>query len=436
MAITAEGIIILLLIIANGVFAMSEIAVVSARQARLQQRADEGDANAKAALALATQPDRFLSTVQIGITVIGTLTGAFGGATLAEELSHVLVEIPVLAPYAEALSLFLVVAAIAYLSLVIGELAPKRLGLSDPERIASLVARPMTTLSRITSPLVTLLSASTSLVIRLLGVRPSDEPPVTEDEVRIMLDVGMEAGIFEESERDIVENVFRFADRRASAMITPHTEVVWLDINDPPEANWRRILDSAHQCYPVADGNLDDVLGIVCVRDLWAQLIEQQQIDLRTVLRPAVFVPESAPALNMFTQFREKGTQGVLVLDEYGGVMGLVTLTDLLESLVGDITLASATDVPGIVPRADGSWLLDGLLPIDEFEDYFDVEATPEAEQAFQTLGGFIMHRLGRIPHTADYFEWEGLRLEVVDMDAMRVDKVLIARLEDDSTAE
>lgn len=431
MSALVEFLIILALVIANGVFAMSEIAVVSSRKARLQRLAEEGNAGAGKALALAEQPDRFLSTVQIGITLIGTLAGAFGGASLSSDLAGLIGRVPFLEPYSGTLGLLIVVLLIAYLSLVIGELAPKRIGLGYAEAVAAAVAGPMTALSRVTSPLIRLLSGSTTLVIRLLGIQPSSEPPVTEEEVILMLEEGRQAGVFQAAEREIVENVFRFADRRVSALVTPYTELVWLDVNDPLEEQWQRIMNTPYSCFPLADRNLDNLLGIVCIQDLWAEMLKGGTIDLRKLVREPVFIPETAPALKLLALFREARVQEALVLDEHGSIMGLVTLTDLLESLIGDLPVSGEEQGAPIVAREDGSWLVDGLLPVDEFRDYFGVDITPEDEQDYQTLGGFIMFHLGRIPAPADRVEWGGLRLEVMDMDHMRVDKVLVQRLPD-----
>lgn len=436
MTLLVEVLILLVLVLANGLFAMAEIAIVSARKGRLQTLADEGDSGAAQALVLAEQPNRFLSAVQIGITLIGTLAGVFGGAALAEPLAAVLARITWLEPYSGSLSFVIVVALITYLSLVLGELAPKRIGLSNAERIASLVARPMTVVSRLTAPLITLLSASTNLVIQLAGIQPSAEPPVTEEEVLFMLEEGREAGVFEAAEQDIVENVFRFADRRVSALITPYTELEWLDINDSPEQHWQQVQDSSHSCFPVADKNLDDLLGIVCLRDLWRCMVDDEPIELRELVQPPLLIPESASALKLLSVVRRAHMHEALVVDEHGGIIGMVTLTDVLESLIGDMAATGGREGLPIVAREDGSWLVDGLLLVDEFEDFFDVDIAPANEQAYQTLGGFLMDRLDHIPRPADVMQFGGMRFEIVDMDYMRVDKVLVERLPDEDAED
>ncbi|HEX6383152.1 MAG TPA: hemolysin family protein [Anaerolineae bacterium] len=424
--ITTEVLIIVLLVLANGLFAMAEIAVVSARKARLKNLANQGDKRAEAALELANSPNRFLSTVQIGITLVGIFAGAFGGATVAQELADYLGTIDFLAPYSTALGLGIVVVAITYLSLVIGELVPKRLALHSPERIASLVARPMSVLSRLAAPVVHLLSLSTEAVLRLLGVQPSAEAPVTEEEIQVLVEQGTEAGMIEEAERDMVASIFRLGDRRVEALMTPRTEITWIDINDPPEMIQEVIEDSNHSRFPVCDDSLDNVLGVVLVKDLLSRSMTGEPLDLRAIMKRPPFIPESMPALKVLEVFRQSGMHMALLIDEYGGIAGLVTLVDILEAIVGDIPTPEELVEPPVVQREDGSWLIDGLLPIDEFKELFHIRNLPD-EDNYQTLGGFMVLHIGRIPAPSDHFEWHGLRFEVVDMDGNRVDKVLVA---------
>lgn len=422
-----EIIFILLLLVANGVFAMSEMALVSARKARLRQRAGAGDARARAALELADAPDTFLSTVQIGITLVGILAGAFGGSTLAKQLAAQAARVPALAPYSEAVGLGLVVLAITYLSLVVGELAPKRIALNSPEKIAALVARPMRALSRLASPAVRLLSFSTAVVLRVLGVRASAEPPVTEEEIKVLIHQGAEAGVFEHSERQIVESVFRLDDRRVTALMTPRMEIVWLDADAPPEGIRRALAESHYSRFPVARGSLDNVLGVVKAKDLLGRCLAGEALDLRASAGQPLFVPEFQTALQLLELFKNAYTHFALVVDEYGSVQGLVTMHDVLEALVGDMPAAAGTEADA-VEREDGSWLLDGALLLDEFREIFPVGVLPGEERGgFETLAGFVMTQLGRVPRAADHFEWGGLRFEVVDMDGRRVDKVLVA---------
>ncbi|MHB0855958.1 MAG: hemolysin family protein [Anaerolineae bacterium] len=422
-----EAVFVLLLILANGVFAMSEIAVVTSRKTRLQQQVSEGDRKAADALELAEKPNHFLSTVQIGITLIGVLAGAFSGATLAGYLEPLVAEIPPLAPYAQAISITVVVVVITFLTLVIGELVPKRLALNDPERIAGAVAGPMNALTWLATPAVRLLSFSTDLVMRLLGVQLNETPPVTEEEIRILLEQGTQAGVFAAAESDMVESVFSLDDRRASSLMTPRHDVVWLDTEDPVEEIQRKIIESGHSRFPVARDSLDNVLGEAQARDLLARAIVGEPFDLQAVLRAPLYVPEVMSALNVLEHFKSSGTEMALVIDEYGFVTGLVTLDDILEAIVGEIPTAEELAEPPVVQREDGSWLMDGMVLIDEFRELFDLSELPgEDHGLYQTLGGFVTSQLGAIPTSADRFEWNDLRFEVVDMDGNRVDKVLV----------
>jgi putative hemolysin len=418
---------VLLLILLNGLFAMAEIAVISSRKTRLQQRADAGDRGARAALALAETPNRFLSTVQIGITLIGILAGAFGGVTISQELAAALRQIKAIAPYSDVIALTIVVMGITYLSLVIGELVPKRLAMNNPERIAGAMAAPMRLLSILSAPLVHLLSASTEVVLKVLGIRPSDEPPVTEDEIRLLLAQGTKAGIFREVEQDMVESVLKLDDLRASALMTPRPDIYWLDIDDSPDEIRAKIISSPYSRFPVASGSLDEILGEVQAKDLLARSLAGEPFDLQAGLRSPLYVPEIMPALRVLEALRQSSTQMALVIDEYGSVQGLVTINDILEAIVGDIPTADELAYPQVVQREDGSWLVDGMLPIDELKELFHIDSLPGEEQGlYQTVAGFVMMQLGTIPSAADHFTWAWLRFEVVDMDGPRVDKVLI----------
>lgn len=420
-----------ILILMNGILAMAEIAVVSARKARLEQRSRQGDQKAARALELAENPTDFLSTVQIGITLVGILAGAFGGATIAENLEPVLAQVNVIARYSEAISVGLVVILTTYLTLVVGELAPKRLALLNPERISIMVAGPMQFLARLSHPFVRLLSISTGLVLRLLGAQTSDEPPVTEEEIRVLIEQGTVAGVFEEAEQEMVAGVFRLADRRVDSLMTPRTEIYWLDLEDGEDVNRQRIIDSSYSRLPVGQDDLDHIRGLVQAKSLLARCLEGEPLDLEGVIIPAQFVPESAPALSVLEIFRRSGVHMALVIDEFGGLQGLVTVMDILESIVGEIPGREMDEEPEVVQREDGSWLIDGLLPMDEFQEIFLQDGLPEEEKGYyQTVGGLVMVRLGRIPHAGDHFEWRNLRFEVVDMDRFRVDKVLVLPLE------
>ena len=355
--------IIVLLILLNGLFAMAETALVSSRKARLRQRAEEGNKGARTALELADSPNRFLSTVQIGISLIGVLAGAFGGATIAEPLARALRVVPVLAPYAVPIAFGIVVVGITYLSLILGELVPKRLALNGAEVVASRVAGPMRLLSMITSPVVWFLSFSTETVLGLLRVRHPAESPVTEQEVEILMEEGARAGVFEDEERDLVRSALQLDDRPVRELMTPRPKVVWLDADDPPEEIRRLVAESRNSYFPVARGDLDDLLGIASVKDAWTRQASGQSADLLGSLRPPPFVAEGAPATDALEAFKRSGLPLALVIDERGHIEGLITLTDVLEALVGDVPDEDEPTEEAIMQREDGSWLVDGLLP-------------------------------------------------------------------------
>lgn len=432
----SDILILLLLVLANGVFAMSEAAVISSRKARLMERANRGDARARAALALSENPNDFLSTVQIGITLIGILAGAFGGARLSDDLAAWLARFPAIAPYSGAIALAIVVGGITYASLVIGELVPKRLALNNPEGVASAVSGPMRRLSAITMPAVRLLSFSTDFLVRILGGQKASGAPVSEEEVKILLQEGAEAGVFHASEHQMLQSVFRLTDRHVNELMVPRLQTVWLDINDPLETNLQKMEQSQHSRFPVGEGTLDNFLGMVSVKDVWAHMIEgtvleRPDFDLRELLWQPPLFPEAAGALHALETFRQTGRHTGVVLDEYGGVQGIVTLMDVLEAIVGDIPEMGEIDERA-VRREDGSWLLDGMLLLDEVKDRLDIRALPgEEEGHFETLGGLVMAQLERLPHPGDTFDACGWRWEVVDLDGHRVDRVLVTHLED-----
>ncbi len=423
--VATEIAIVLLLILLNGLFAMAEIAVVSARRVRLQQMAIGGDRGAQVALQMAQSPNRFLSTVQVGITLVGIFAGAYGGARIAEPLAETLAEVSWLAPYAEGISLFIVVGAITFLSVVIGELVPKRIGLNSAERIAARVARPMQTLSVLATPVVRTLSLATEGVLNLLGIESSTEEEVSEEEIRVLVEQSARAGIIEEAEREMVESVFRLNDRPLEAMMTPRPEIVWLDVNAPEEENRRIIMEAEHSRFPVCDGSLDRVLGVVRAKDLLSDCIGGRPLDLQGAMIEPLYFPETMRTLRALEPFKQSGSHLAFVVDEYGGIDGLITLIDILEAIVGDIPTEEEIVEPPVLQREDGSWLIDGLLTLDEFEALFPVKRFPE-EGVYQTMGGFVVYMIGRLPVTGDTFEWGNYRFEVVDMDGHRVDKVLL----------
>jgi putative hemolysin len=419
-----EILIIFLLIILNGIFAMSEIAVVSSKKPRLQQRANEGDLRAKHALDLASNPNPFLSTVQVGITLIGVLAGAVGGVTLGDQIAPLIAQIPILAPYATSIALFIVVLLITFFSIVLGEIVPKRIGLQNPERLAASLAGPMLAISRIFRPLVWLLTKSSDLVMRLLGQKPSIEPPVTEEEILVQIDQGTQAGVIEETEQDMVEGVFRMHERRVFSLMTPRSEIVWLDVKDSPKEIQKVIEESMFSRFPVCEDSLDNVLGIIKARDLLLESLHGEPLALKRNLQQIKYIPETAFASRALELFKSGTAEMLLIVDEFGSVQGILTINDILEEIVGDLEIGE----PQATQRQDGSWLLDGMLSIEDFKEIFNIRRIPD-EDEYETLGGFIMTSLGRVPKPADRFEWTIFRFEVMDMDGNRVDKVLVTTI-------
>ena len=424
MNITTEIIVILAIILLNAIFVLSEMSVASSRKARLQQRINDGDRRADTVLHLIENPNLFLSTVQIGITLIGILVGVVGGISLAAPIRGLLSAIPVLTPYAEELALAIVVIGITFVSIVLGELVPKRIALHNPERIATILAGPMIFVSKLFRPFVWLLGKFTDFVLKLLGIQPGTEPPVTEEEIQLLIDQGTQAGVFEEAEHDMVEGVFSLGDQRVYSLMTPRPDIVWLDIADSIEEILRKLEGSDFSRFPVRQGSLDVIVGIVKARDLLVQSLNNEPIILKNLLKPAFFVPETMFASRALEVLKEKGTDMLLVIDEFGALQGLLTINDILEEIVGEMEI----DEPQATQRQDGSWLLDGMLEVDEFKEIFHLPVLPH-EDEYETLSGFVMVSLGRVPQPTDRFEWHGLNFEVMDMDGRRVDKVLVTTL-------
>jgi putative hemolysin len=430
-----EIVFILLLIIANGLLAMSELAIVSSRRVRLQQMAQDGNYGAEVALELAETPNRFLSTVQVGITLVGIFAGAVGGATLAQALAEFMAQLPLLEPYANAISLFLVVGTITLSTVVLGELVPKRVALNNTEGIAAVIARPMRALSVVTWPLVRLLGLATDAVLAIFRLEAEPKTSLTEEEIRMLVEQGAQAGIIEEVEREMVESVFMLGDRPLEAIMTPRPEIVWLDVNAPQEEIRQIIKGSSHSRFPVCDGELDKTLGLVRAKDLLANCLGGERLILGEVMQEPLFIPENAQALRVLERFRETGVHLAMLLDEYGGIEGLVTSFDILEAIVGDIPTMDEIDRPAIVQREDGTWLVDGLITMDDFRRAFDIGTLP-GEGTYQTLGGFVVFMLGSLPAPGNYFGYGGFRFEVADMDGRRVDKVILEKGLDPGTLE
>jgi putative hemolysin len=417
------------LIVLNGVFAMSEIALVTARRARLARLADDGDASAAVAIKLHDDPTRFLSTVQVGITSIGILNGIIGEAVLAGPLAIWLQSHGMDAKISHLASTALVVVVITYVSIVIGELVPKRIGQFNPEGIARRVARPMNWLAILARPFVRLLSVSTDALLRLLGKQASSQEGVIEEEIHALLEEGSETGAIEQQEREMVRNVFRLDERPIHSLMVPRADIVYLDTTLPLEDNLQRVAESEHSRFPVCKGGLDDVLGIVSAKQLLSQSLKGARSDLAAQLTPAVYVPESLTGMDLLEQFRASETHLVLVIDEYGEINGLVTLQDVLEAVTGEFKPRSPAEA-WAVQREDGSWLLDGLIPLPELKDRLDLRTLPEEDRGrYHTLSGLVMWLSGRLPQTGDVLTWENWRLEVVDLDGKRIDKVLATPL-------
>ena len=431
MTIGFEIIVIALLILGNGVFAMSEMAVITARKSRLQDWFNRGDSRARAALELAQAPSQLLSSVQIGITLIGILTGIFAGRGAASWMGGYLRSLPLVGPYHEELGLGLVVIIITYFSLVFGELVPKRLAMRHPESIAAWVAVPLRLFARLSAPIVYLLSVSTDLVCRLFGRTPPPPPPVTEEEIKNLVQQGARAGIFQEKAEDMVQAVLRLGDKTARSLMTPRTQIAWLDLESSMDQIRAKIGTSGRSRFPVAAGSLDKVTGIVQAKDLLALTLANKPIDLSALMQEPLFVPRTISALELLESFKNSNKHIALVVDEYGGIEGLLTHHDILEAIAGDIPIGEKPVDPKAVRRHDGSWLLDGMLSVEEFKEIFHVDTLPgEKRDAYQTLGGFVFTQMGRVPAVAESFEWRGLLFEIVDMDGKRIDKVLVKSMD------
>ncbi len=420
-----DALIVLMLILLNGLLAMSEMAIVSSRRARLEHLAARGNRGAKAALQLIAHPARFLATVQVGITLIGIVAGAFGGAALAEPLGGWLNGFATVAPNGEAIAIAVVVALITYLSLVIGELVPKRISLRAPERVAVNIARPMLLLSRVAAPAVWLLGSSTDMILRLLGIRGGREETVTEEEIRALITEGTRAGVFAPQEQKMIEGVLRLADRTARATMTPRASVVWLDVTDPPELLRDKIRSADHSRLLVCRGELDELIGVVSTRDLLDRALAGEALDLeKTAVKPLI-VHESLPVLRRLDMLRTSPVNLAAVVDEYGSVEGVVSPTDILRAIAGAVPERGEAVDSDAVQRDDGSWLIDGMMPIDEFEDRLGLHGLKETGE-FDTIAGFALWQLGRLPKAGDKVDWRGWRFEIVDMDGRRIDKLLV----------
>jgi len=417
------------LIVLNGLFAMSEIALVTAKRSRLAKLAEDGERAAATALKLGQDSTRFLSTIQIGITSIGILNGIVGESALAAPLATTLQTLGMNPEPSHIIATAVVVLAITYTTIVIGELVPKRLGQLNPEGIACLVARPMLTLSAITRPFGRLLSASTDTVLRLMGNPPQAMPSVTEEEIHAMLEEGSEAGVIEQQEHEMVRNVFRLDDRQLGSLMVPRADIVFLDVSKPLDENILRVTESEHSRFPVCNGGLQSLIGVVNAKQLLAKTLKGRLTEFTSQLQPCVYVPETLTGMELLDHFRTSGTQMVFVVDEYGEIQGLVTLQDMLEAVTGEFVPRNLED-SWAVQREDGSWLLDGLIPVPELKDTLELKNVPEEDKGlYHTLSGLMMWLLGRMPRTGDIMTWESWSLEIVDLDGQRIDKVLASKI-------
>ncbi len=424
----SEVIIVLILILINGVFSMAEMALISSRKTRLEMLAKHGDAKAKLALKQADNPTKFLSTVQIGITVIGILTGIFSGESIADGLELYLSSIPLLDPYSHSLSVAILVVIITYFSLVLGELVPKQIALSNAEKISSYLALPMDWVSKITSPFIWLLTKSGNTLIKVLNIKKSSDSLVTEEEIKALVEEGIQAGTIDEVEQDIVDRVFHLGDRQVASLMSQRNELVWLNVEDSNEINFNKIKEHKHSAYPVCEGNLDQVLGIVYVKDILHEMIDQQEINFKNLSKTILFFPESIKAYKALDRFKESKIHYGLVVDEFGSAQGIITINDILDAIVGNISDEFDYE---ITKREDGSYLIDAQLPFMDFLKHFDIYHKEENID-FHTLGGLLIYLAKRIPKTGDLFTWNNYKFEIVDMDGNRIDKVLVQALEDD----
>ena len=417
-----EILLILGLILLNGVFSMAEIALVSARKARLEAQANKGDKRAKEALELANHPDTFLSTVQIGITLIGILTGILSGEKLKSDFVAFINRFDFLQEYSNGIATALIVIVVTYFSLVLGELVPKRLGLARPELIAKTLAKPMRILSRVTHPFIWLLSKSSYVLIKLFNIKTKDNQ-VTEEEIKAIISEGTEQGTIEEAEQEIIERVFHLGDRTITSLMTHRSDIIWFDLYDNEVAIKEKILKQPHSVYPICDGQIDNIKGVVSIKDLY---VADDLTLFKDLMIPPLYVPENNTAYQVLEKFKESKIHSCFIIDEYGSLLGMITLNDILEAIVGDLPEQHLDDYE-ITEREDGSYLVDAQIPFYDFLRRFDkTEWMNEGEQEFDTLAGFILHHLERIPATGDRLDWEGFQIEIIDMDAQRIDKVLV----------
>jgi putative hemolysin len=418
-----EIFILLALIFINGLFVMSEIALVSARKSRLENQAEKGDLKAKRALDLANAPEKFLSAAQIGITLIAILTGVYSGEKFSKYLRPSLEQIDVLRPYADTIATTIIVVIVTFLSIIFGELIPKQLGLMRAERIAKLVAGPMNFFAALTHPIVWMLNKISNLFFRVFNIRKSKDDAVTEEEIKTLITEGTEAGTIEEAEQEIIERVFHLGDRNITSMMTHRSDIIWFSLDDNEDKIKEKILQEPHSVYPICEDTIDNIKGVVSIKDLY---VSPDSTLFKDIMQPALFIPENNGAYQVLEKFKESKNHSAFIVDEYGSILGLITLNDILEAIVGDIPQQDVPDYE-IVEREDGTFIVDGQIPFYDFLTRFEkTEWMNEGEHDFDTLAGFILHELERIPKTGDKHTWKGFTLEIIDMDGHRIDKVLV----------
>jgi len=419
-----EFVIIIILILINGFFAMSEISIVSARRSRLEASAKKGNAGAKKAVELAENPSRFLSTVQVGITLIGILTGLFGGESIAADLEIHIKKIRVLEPYSHAISLTIVVIIITYFSIVVGELVPKRIGLTMPESIAKFISRPMFALSRIASPFIWLLSKSTEVLIKLFKIKKTNDSHVTEEEIKAIVQEGADAGSIEEIEQDLVENILHLSDRTVNSLMTHRHQLVWIDTQIPFEQQFEKLVVEELTVFPVCNGNIDEIIGVFHLRDYAKAIMKKEEFRLENWIKKPLFLPENMKAYKALEKFQETRVHFAVIIDEYGSVQGIITLNDLLDEIVGDI-INEEENEKEIIQREDGSYLVSGSANIKDLMQVLDL---PSEEMEFNTIAGLVLRYASHIPQTGFSFKWHNYKVEVIDMDGYKIDKVLITK--------
>ncbi len=410
------------LILLNGLFSMAEIALVSARKSRLEIQANKGDKDAEEALKLANKPENFLSTVQMGITVVSILTGIYSGEKLTDDFAAYLAQWPRIAPYSYGIATAIIVIIVTYFTIIFGELVPKRIGLFRPEAIAKAAARPMSWISTITHPFIWLLSKSSNIIIHLFGLKKNDNQ-VTEEEIKAIISEGTEQGTIEETEQEIIERVFHLSDRNITSLMTHRSDVIWFGLDDTEETIKEKIISEPHSIYPICDGTIDNIKGVVAIKDLY---VSPDNVQFKDLMRPALFVPENNTAFQVMEKFKESKLHSCFIVDEYGSILGMITLNDILEAIIGDLPQPDLADYE-VIERDDGSFLVDAQIPFYDFLTHFEkAEWMHEGEQEFDTLAGFILHRLERIPQTGDKLDWKGFHIEIMDMDGHRIDKVMV----------